>query len=105
MSDSSDDDMSGFISPSSIRPSMRRDVVATLSKCGARDLNVRDPRARLHGEGTLERVYMGSPQSDLERVCRAWDRHDRAQSSRRQRDGSCVVRGQTVRPQGPAGLS
>ena len=27
MSDSSDDDVSGFISPSSIRPSMRRDVV------------------------------------------------------------------------------
>ncbi len=27
MSDSSDDDISGFVSPSSIRPSMRRDVV------------------------------------------------------------------------------
>ena len=87
--------MSGFISPSSIRPSMRRDVVATVSKCGARDLNVKDPRARLHGEG--------SRQSDLERVCRAWDQHDRAQSSRRQRDGSCVVRADCPNP-GPRKL-
>ena len=32
MSDSSDDDISGFISPSSIRPSMRRDVVRAFAR-------------------------------------------------------------------------